>query len=239
MLGFAADMAEAKNEKEASDILSKAMNSIASNLTSKTYLQGLADAAEVISKPDRFAATWATDVAGSQVPNIIRRAAIAIDPVMRDTKSDKSGLVGLPDRAAKTVASRLPGISTFLPARKTMTGANVERSGSARERFASPSIPSSQRDDRSVEKLIAQIGGDALPSTPRKELTATGGSVKLSDQEYARLTKGAQAATKHIEQVMKAPRFGSLPDPDADAKGGQSKEKIIRRIYEQARQQSR
>ena len=68
LLGFAADMAEAKNAKDENDLLEKGIASFSQNLLSKTYLEGLASAAAVVHDPKQFIGEMTTNLAGSPGP---------------------------------------------------------------------------------------------------------------------------------------------------------------------------
>jgi len=231
ILGMAADLAEAKDSKNANDLFSKAIGSIGQNLLSKTYLQGLSEAAAAIAKPQEALSKWVSNTAGSLVPNIVAKAAQAADPVVRDT-SDESGLVGLPGRVLKTVESRIPGLSQTLPKRRSGTGEPVEREGNALSRFASPLQISSLEPGADFQQLLVDI--DAVPSAPQKDLVIPGSKgkkVRLTEDELDKVTAADAKATEYLRRVVKSPTFRHMDPEDQKA--------AVHRIYNQYRTEAR
>lgn len=70
-LGFAADLAEATDEKIAGDLWDKLHYSIMNNITGKTYLEGMVNAAEAIGDPDRYGARFFKRTLGGFIPNLL------------------------------------------------------------------------------------------------------------------------------------------------------------------------
>jgi hypothetical protein len=215
LLGFAADMAEARNAKDANDIFSKALGSIAQNLTSKTYLGGLSEAAALINDPAQFGGEYISNLAASAVPNVVSKVAQAIDPVLRDTKPEESGFAGLPEKTLKKITSRLPGLSQTLPARRTATGEDAVRAGNAATRLLSPVQPSFDKPEKALERFLLQVGDEAIPTAPGRELTipnTNGVKIRLTDEEYDTLQDSQKRAAEYVRQrYMNNPRFLRLP----------------------------
>lgn len=225
ILGLAADASEITDQKKAGDMFDKALGSIVQNFTSKTYLQGIADAASAISDPKQFMSQYVSNLSGSLVPTIVAKGAQAIDPIIRDTKPSSSGLVGIPERIAKTIMSRIPGASLALPAVKGGTGEDAERPGGAFARFLSPVLVSKDKPDSDVKRFLVEI--DAAPTTPGRDLSIPnthGRKVRLDDDEYAVLTEARHQATEKLADVVRNPSFLRMDI--------ESQRAYVRRIYD-------
>lgn len=232
LLGFAADMAEARNAKDQADLVNKALASVAQNLTSKTYLQGLADAAEFITNPGEAASGFVPGLAASFVPNVVKKTAQAVDPIVRDTRPEAKGLLGTPERAAKTVAAAIPGLSTTLPARRSGTGEVIDRPGNAASRFLSPLQITQKKPGTELEKLLVDI--DAVPSAPQREVTIPGShgrKVRLTDEEYATLQDSDRRASDRLRRLIQRSDFRRLEPEEQRA--------IIERFYNRERTTAR
>lgn len=244
MLGFAADMAEAKNVRNLS-LFDKALGSIVENLTSKSSLTGLSDAASLITKPKEFAPQYIKGFVGSWVPNIVGRTASAIDPIQRDTRASKGGFAGLPEAISKTVQSRIPFASQALPARVSSTGAPVERPGNALTRFASPVQPTVEKPERFLEREYGRLGW--APTSPSRGVTVKGIKTNLTDDEFNVMTKASRRASDEARNLIRSAHYKSLPDDQREllldriyskwkARGRQSiRAKLERRVAREAR----
>jgi hypothetical protein len=227
LLGFAADLAEAPDAKTGNDIFAKGVGSVIQNLFSKTYLQGIADAAEVVKDPMGSGAKYVSNLAGSVVPTIVSRGAQAIDPTVRDTKPSTSGLMGLPERAAKTVASRLPFVSSTLPAMRSGTGEVVERPGNPLVRFASPVNPTQEKEGLQFAQKLVDI--EAVPTAPRKTVKVNGQDVQLTSEEYAIIQKADEETTKNLKRMERS--LSRLPEDQ--------QKRYIDQAYNKGRSQAR
>lgn len=233
LLGFAADMAETDQEEEAGRIFEKAINSFAQNLTSKTYLQGLADALELISQPRERGASYLAGLAGSVVPTVVAKAAQAVDPILRDVRPEDRGLAGVPERAAKVVASRIPGLSQVLPERRSATGERIERPGTAATRFLLPVQVSRERPERQLEALMAAVdySPPTLPSEIKNARTR-GATLVLTDREKRILEEERENATERARRIVAA--RGGFLGQDAE-----STRKVLERLYQQYGERAR
>jgi hypothetical protein len=212
VLGFAADAAEATNAKDGNDFFEKALASVAQNLTSKTYLQGLSDAAALIKDPSQFAGQYASNLAGSIVPNVVAKAAQSIDPAVRDIRPEEAGLTGLPERMGKAVMSRLPGVSKLLPERRSGTGEVITRPGNAATRLLFPIQPTATKPGKELEQLMADIG--AVPGAPSKEVKANGRMLRWTDDEYKLLQDADLKATDALRRAVRSAGFRRMNAED-------------------------
>jgi inorganic pyrophosphatase-like protein len=236
LLGIAADAAELKDQRKTGDMFDKAMGSIVQNLISKTYLQGLADAAGLLNDPKQFASQYVTSTAGSLVPNILAAGAKAADSSIRDVTPSSAGISGLPERVGKTLVSRLPGASMLLPEKRGATGERIERPGNALTRFALPIQPTTDRPEKDVERLLAKIGGEAIPSVASRDLTIPGTNgvkVRLTDEEYDLFGEANRKATERIRRTYLNSSGFLRMDPEAQARSIRS---VYQRAHDAARQ---
>lgn len=229
LLGFVGDMAEAGDSKNAGDIFEKALGSIGQNLTNKTYLQGLSDAASFLARPKEFAKQYVSNMAGTVVPNIVASAARGIDPVVRDTSSTP-GLGGIPSKIGKVITSRIPGASMTLPEKISGTGEVVEKPGNALTRALLPSQPSQERPDRELEGFLSKIG--FAPSEPSRNVrmpTKPGQppeKANLTDEEYGVMVEARRKASDRLRRSLDSPGFQRLTPEDQI--------KYVRKTYEDA-----
>jgi hypothetical protein len=229
ILGFAADLAEMKDQKTGEEMASKALGSLVSNFSSKTYLRGLADAAEFVNNPVQMAKKYVTSMAGTVVPNIAVRAAGAVDPILRDTAPKAKGLAGIPEAVGNTLLSRIPGASTLLPARMSSTGEPIERAGSALSRFLSPAQISEDKGDKDLERALGDIG--YAPSQPLRKIKIPGSDthVQLNDSEYKIMQQSNKEAAEYLRSNLS--RIKRMPKEE--------QEKAIKAVFERARTSAR
>lgn len=236
LLGVAADLAEAKDAKSGEELANKGIGSVVENFVKKSYLRGLGEASTAASNPSEYMGQYVRNLGGSLVPNIVAKAAQAVDPKIRDTKPERAGLAGVPESLAKTWASRIPGVTLALNERKGGTGEPIERPGNAATRFLFPSQITTTKTNKELETELVSIG--YVPNQPKREITlpASGNTpsvkVRLSDEEYAFLQKAHQKASEYIRtNLMRDPGFKRLPGTLEEG-GRNSREARIRRIYD-------
>lgn len=208
LLGFAADIAEGTDAKFQGSKFDKALDSIGKNITSPTYLQGLADALEFASKPKDMAGKYLSSLSGSLVPNIVGRAAQAADPIMRETRGKS-----VPEVIQRSVMARIPGLSEKVPAKYGITGEPIKRHGNAATRFASPTQPSiAKGEDVEFFEWLSSI--DATPAIPRREATDPQSKQKVpfTEEEYAEVAGANREALDYIkDNYFGNDRFMELP----------------------------
>ncbi len=214
-LGLAADFVEASAE-DRGKIAEKIQQAVVDNITSKSYLQGVVNLGELLADPKRYGATFAKNLESSLVPNIVGKAAVALDPTVRDT----TGVLG-------SLEVRIPGVSTLLPAKRAATGDEITRPGSALERFASP-LTRSPEKDAPLERELLEI--DYAPSAPTKSiaLPGTGGKVKveLTPDEMKVMQDFDRQASERLRKILRSPGYRAMPV--------EARQKYVRRIYDQA-----
>ena len=184
--GFAADLAEAQDEKIAGDIWDKLHYTAINNIANKTYLEGMISTAEAVGDPERYGARLYKRMVGAIVPNMFATAARAIDPVYRRT-----------DSIEDTLLSRVPWFSQTVPARLTGTGELRTRGEDPFSRFMSPFRYAREAGpERNLERMFLETGYS--PSAPPKHMTmpgTMGRKVLLTQQERELYAAYARRAT--------------------------------------------
>jgi hypothetical protein len=237
-LGIAADFAEAESAEKRGALMDKFLGSIAQNFTNKTYLKGLADAAEVITDPGRSASTWlSSTIASLAVPGQIAKLTQALDPYVRDTTPTETGIAGTPERIAKKTLARIPVVSETLPKRLGPTGEPIERpSMFPGSRVFMPVQVTAAKPGKEVEKLLVRVG--YVPGVPSHDVKYRGMEVRLADDAYELLRQADRDAAEKIRRMMNQPGFQSLPDTESEG-GKRSKEYLIKDAYRDARARAR
>jgi hypothetical protein len=235
LLGFAADLNEAADTPEWGERFSKVLSSVSNNITDQSYLSGLTDALDLASNPEENIQKYVASQAGTVVPGIIAKAAQAIDPTIRETRAGTPGLLGAPEAALRTIASRLPGVSTLVPERMGPAGEAIERPGTgplgAAMRFLSPIQASVEEPDAEVMRLIADVGAAPAGGAP-KTVTIRGVPVPLEEGEGSEIAEANRQAIDYIkENYLTDPRFMALRPF--------FKKRYIQRVFERFRDVAR
>lgn len=200
VLGLAADLSETTNEKDRGSIAEKIQSAIVQNFTDKSWLTGAGNLADALNDPKRYAPQFVRSLEASIVPNIVRKAAQAADPVVRDTKAS----------AAAPIIAGIPGLSQTLPAVTQATGETAERPSTAAERFASPFPRTEQKPGRDLERALLAL--DYAPGQVQNTLLIPGTHVRLdlTEKEKAVLKQADQATTQHLRQIIASPQWSGL-----------------------------
>lgn len=239
IIGMAADMAEAQRLKGgkpgAFDVFDKLAASITENLTNKTFLSGVEGLATMLHDPRRYAAQWVKQMEGSLVPNIVARAAYALDPTVREAQPYETKF-GLPE----PVVARVPGLSSSLAPRQSALGGDRTRPGTAAERFLSPFPTSTEKTGPAADLAREYHRIGYVPEQPSRELRLAGGhSITLDDREYAILQAAHDEATKRATRMLKSRYYRALPDLEGEGPGDNSKEEVLRKLVREARKRAR
>lgn len=221
ILGLAADLAEADDEKTAGTLADKLQGALVANVTDKSYITGITSLAEAWQDPKRYAPAWLRQFEGSLIPNVFRKAAVAIDPTVRDTRSS---LVG-------PVVGGIPGLSETLPERRQGTGEPIVRSATALERFASPWPRSERRAGTELEGELLSL--DYAPTPPQRTLHIPGSRlrVELTDDEYRILSDADAATTARLRRIVASQRW--------QAQAAEDRRDLVMRAYADGRRAAR
>jgi hypothetical protein len=242
VIGSVADAAELENAKDANDALTRIAGSVASNLSNRLFLRGLMDFGNALSDPKASLGNWFSNVAQSVVPGTVDKLAFAFDPTYRETRPYNRGIVGLPERALRTMVSQVPGVSSVLPSRYGPTGEPAMRPGAgagllgAVARFVSPVIPTFEKPEAKLEAEMARVG--YAPGETRQYLQIQGVRIPLRKDELDVVRLADEAAARELRHVITTGRWDVLPDTIEEG-GSQSKEALIKKVYSKYRDSAR
>lgn len=213
-LGFAADLAEARNERTAGDFWDKLHSSVLNNIANKTYLQGLINTAEAIGDPERYGAQMQKQLLGALVPNLLASAARAIDPTVRQT-----------DDISSLLMARIPMLSRTLPPRLSGTGEPVQRGEDPISRFLSPFRYSKEAGpEANLERLFLETGYN--PAAPPKFVTVAKRKIELTQDEREVYAGYAARATAFARKLAQNQDWSGMSELE--------KEEFLRRVYRMA-----
>lgn len=230
LLGLAADAAHASDSKDANEIFEKGLHSITENFANQSYMQSVADAMQFISDPKTAIKTYGTSMAGSLVPNIVRRAATAIDPTVRDVRPRGAKLTDLPDLMRRSVQAGIPGLSQALPAKISDTGEPIQRPGNMATRFALPVQHSYTNADTATLDKLGEI--DFAPGVPGRSIRVQGQDIPLEREEYEAVAQANRKAINYVrDHYFNNQRFLALPP--------EQQKKYVAKIFDQLREQEK
>lgn len=189
---------------EVHEIAGSVIGTLAKNMLSKNYLQGITEFVQAYSEPDRYGEQWFNRVTGSlaqaAMPGFggtVRHIARLIDPELKQAKT-----------LGEEIAARIPVVSKGVPARVDASGQDITFEGALGPDFISPMFTSGQRGSRVAAELIKL---DVTISRPRGEINGH----ELSTEQRAEYERDAGARVwARLERVTDAPSWQRLA-PDA------------------------
>lgn len=178
VLGLSADFAEMGaylEDGQRNDLASAMVMALANNLSSKTYLQGISEAARALTGGQQASSYFRNKVA-SFVPNALARTASADDDYMREVRS-----------VMDAIKRRVPGYSEDLPPRRDVLGSPMTPppgyipftdtlSPGAAQRFSrmtSPVTMNAQTDDAVRLEMAALAHGFSVPAKKKHGVDLT------------------------------------------------------------------
>jgi endonuclease YncB( thermonuclease family) len=203
LLGVAADFAEAGNwatKKEADQVALKLTESVAQNITNKTWLSGLSDAFDVLSDPQRYGGRYVQNLAASMaVPALSAQTAQATDPYLRDARN-----------IVDAIKARVPVLSQTVPARRNVWGEPIPAGDAVGPKILSPFYASTVNPS----PLSQEIARLQVPlPMPQRYVTVDGKHTPLSAQQYDELTQlSGKPAKQYLEQAIQSPDYRSMDD---------------------------
>lgn len=196
-IGIAADIAEITAQTadaDAMDLATSAVVSVAQNVTSKTYLSGLADFFEVMSSvsPDpevnnTRARKWVERLAGTAVPSGVAQLERTLSPELSATQ----GII-------EKLKSRIPGFSDDLPPRRNIFGEPIVLSGGIGPDIMSPLYTSTDKKDAIADEIVAQ---QAMLRMPRPVIDGVKLDTKMYDS-YIKFYAGTN--NRFVKQPLKS-----------------------------------
>lgn len=173
-IGTIADMVTLGQEKDVS--ASAVLNSVVSQLSDKTYLQGISDLLTLLNGEE-----WEKEnilknmVLSNTLPSLIGHVARSTDPVVRDTKT-----------IIENVEAQIPGLSKNLPARIDVLGNTIERANKGLNYFFNP-IQSVDVNIDPVTKELLKI--DYQVPLPSRSFTKNKIKHELTPEQYEDYSK--------------------------------------------------
>jgi hypothetical protein len=228
-----ADVMEAKNEEDFRSKGQKYLGAVIDNIKSARYLQGLDNLSKIVSNPFGPETTQALHSAvGSLVPAGIASIERGTDPYFREAKT-------FPE-AVQARIPKIPGLwggATNLPAKTSITGEEVQRPGNFVSRIASPVAVSSIVPGADIQQELIRLRVPLKP--PSRDFRMPTGEVRrLDNDEFSLIQEAYQHAANQVEKLMNSASYDRLPDTIAEG-GEESKEYLIRKIYEKQRNSAR
>jgi hypothetical protein len=207
------DSAEVTNSKA-----DTALAHIARNLQDVAFLPTLSNLTEAITNPEARAKNFISRQVASFVPALVKDAAQATDRTVRK-----------PDGITETLESRIPGLTSRVPAAVDIAGKTVQRPASA-VGGANP-FPISESKNDLVLSELARLG--VATSQPPASIKWRGKQTQLLDSERQQLAEQeGQELHSRLSQIVGTTGWQRLSD---DAKRKRVSE--IRRVIEQGRPQ--
>ncbi len=230
-LGMIADIAQVTGELREKDqkfYISAAIAAIISNLTNKSYMQGLTDVMDAASSGDENRLnSFATAALGSFVPNILRRT----DPMVNvggqapgqgafeDSNWVFDDSSSSPIREARGfvdgMLGRIPGFSSTLEPHRNVFGEKVMRPPGYLNQAFNPFTVSGKVDDDSIQSELIQVGKALSMPSP----TLFNGLIDLKDRnafdvEEDGTDHGGQSPYDRMLEIMANPPEGMRPLKD-------------------------
>jgi len=171
-------------EEQVNSMIAAVVGGVANNTMSKTFMQGMADFAEMLSDPTRYASDYLENLGGAIIPySAFRRQFNQIqDPLIREAWTLREKLA---------VSSGIPGWSQDAPPKRDIFGEPVERSGGLILGAMSPFPNRAEKVDPILAEIVAlQDETGTVPITmPGRRIEG----MKLTAPEYSELVAIARS----------------------------------------------
>lgn len=219
VLGLAADASEIwsyMGQEDRQRIGTMLGMAFAQNVTSKTFMSGLADIVNAVGDPERYGDAYLTRLTGTVVPGAISQTAALRDPVARDTgvygREKMTPAEQSIQESLNVIKSRLPKTalnpefnSESLPAKIDSFGQPIKKLD--RTFPYSPIRTSSTSDDPvrlEAMRLRVKTG----------DWSKSAAGVKLNPEErWARAQAGGELAHQVMSQIVTGDGYRAIPDP--------------------------
>ena len=180
-VGMAADIAEAMTNADKQmvkggdtynameEAVIASMFSVAKNVTSKTYMQGVAQFFDAVADPDRHGERYFQRLAGSFVPAGVANAARQVDPYMRTAETTVAAM-----------QKRLPYWSEDLPLYRDLWGRPVSyQSGFGMGYDIFSPVYTKKHAPEAIDTEMKRL--DYFPSMPEKKVNFNGVEIDLEN----------------------------------------------------------
>jgi hypothetical protein len=167
--------------------------SIGQTVSEQSFLEGVTRAGDAIRDSRGASKRWAKSMAGSVVPNVVGRAARALDPFERETETP-----------VDAIKARIPGMRQQLPKRIDQLGREVRRETGAAGAFADPFA--STEDKAAQDAVVGELERTGATITNLKRQK---GEPRARFQKrrrlYGRVVERALVATIESEEYRRIP----------------------------------
>lgn len=219
-LGIGADLYQIIMNSDDETTVGKAVEagliSISRNITSKTMLQGLVEALDLLRAGDRTAATYLKKFATSFVPAISTAAEKQLDPTLSST-------IDLYDE----FKAKIPGLSKTLPPRLDILGDPIKAVTLGPEALSPIKMSTESKDP--VRQEIARLNIDTAQRL-RGMKTIVG--VDLTPEQYHKYVKiNGEILKEDLTNIIDDPAYQDAPD---DPYSPNSKKSIIKKAMERS-----
>lgn len=242
VLGITVDMAEYLQENADGEGAGRGFQtlslatvaSVAQNLTSKTYAQGLTNVLDLVTDPDKNGERILGAVGGSFVPTIVANTERILDPDLQEIRT-----------ATDRVRSRIPGYSQGMAPRRDLLGKVMKHDSPVWEALVP--IRVTKVKDAVVEREMARFAyGFSEPTTTRAGVDLLSDDFKVGNQDaydrFYELSGEVRIRGLDLRQALrktiKSAKYQKL-DPDDTAEGDRSPRiselnKVLRRYRKAA-----
>lgn len=218
--GMAGDFADAyghMNEGQRKNVMGSMLVAMATNITSKTYLQGLTQAMEALTQPEQEGHSFLKSRVSSYVPTGFKQFAGLIpgaeDPYMREART-----------IMDAVMNKLPGLSQTLPPRRNIFGEPVTPMKAFGPDSISPFFYTQQKDDKASQELARFSHAFSPPSRSIGEVDLTQ-FVNAKGQDFydrwqeqiATLRVGRYTLKERLETLVTSAPYQKWRSNEADA----------------------
>lgn len=145
-------------------------------MADKTWLSGTVKAAEAVGDPERYWSSYLRNLGASfLVPNLLAQTARTYDPVQRKR-----------DSFTDELQSRIPGLSSGLPAARDIWGNAIETEDKVGPDLVNPFRQSRMKNDP-INAAMLEMG--ARFGLPAKQYTVDGNRTDWTPEQYDRLSE--------------------------------------------------
>lgn len=185
---------------------SAAFGTAGQSITNQSFLRGLSGVIDAFQEPSRYAGRFVENLAGSVVPNVVKRLAAATDTLQRQANgvgdAIKQGIPGL----RETVQPRTDVFGQEQPNTAGFWGTMFDATR------ATPEQHTALTDEL---RRLQDAGQGVMPSVLDSKQTFNGESVTLSDEQVFNLQKAIGSQVKDAwSAIMKDPTYQSLTDDE-------------------------
>lgn len=194
LVGLGADIADitangndSLSDNDLEQVIIASTLAIANNVTSKTYMQGLAQFFDAVSNGERYGQAYFNSLAGTVVPSGVAAVARQVDPYMRTAQD-----------MVDAIKRRTPGLSDELPLYRDLWGREVDyRSPAGALYDALSPIYIKKENPEPIDSELLRL--EYYPSMPDKRITYNNVPLDLESRPeiYARFVQLAGNEAKH------------------------------------------